>query len=298
MSWRVMVWGAVAVVCVALAGSLWFATGVIRGLGKAGGRQAWRALAIVLSVTVASGCLYALWFAWPMFTGRRPAPKDPALARALGEPVTHGGLSVLAVVAHPDDAEWYCGGTLARTVAAGSKVTVIVATDGERGRGAPSSGELAAIRRREQQEAARIMGYTRTVFLEIPDRGVSRADDLKGRIAAVWDEVKPDIVLTFDAESPSRPYVHPDHQAVGHAVLSILHEKREKPATAYLFSSAEPNAVVDITQLVDRKLAAIHAHRTQFGRTGGRGAVDQNYAAGESSGLEYAEMFRVVQPLP
>ena len=294
MSWRVLAYGAVAVVCALLVGSLSLAVGMIRTLGRADGRQPWRALALVVSVAVTGACLYALWFAWPIFFGRRPAPTDPALARSLGEPITRPGLSILVVVAHPDDAEWYCGGTLARAVAAGSRVTVIVATDGEAGRGAPTPAELAVTRRREQLEAARILGYTRTVFLEIPDRGVSRAADLNDRIAAVWKEVNPDIVLTFDAGSPARPYIHPDHQAVGHAVIDMLEGKQVSPATAYLFHSSRPNAVVDVTQFMDLKRSAMQAHRTQFSLAGGGGgAAERSNGAGRAGEAQYVEMFRV-----
>ena len=281
-----------------LVGSLRLAVATLKSLSKRDGRQGWRALRLLLSLFGVLLGTYSLWFAWPMLTGRRPMPKNPALARALGEPITRSGLSIMVVVAHPDDAEWYCGGTVARALGAGSRVTVVVATDGERGRGAPDPETLSVIRRKEQEEAARIMGYTRVVFLGIPDRGVSRARDLKARVAALWDEVKPDAVLTFDAAFPARPYIHPDHQAVGRAVLKLLAEKRVQPAVLYLFSSSSPDAAVDITTFVERKLAALQAHRTQFGMTGGRGAIEQNHASGKAVNFTYAELFRVVSPLP
>lgn len=296
MSWRALIWIAGSIVVMLLVGSLGLAVVTLRSLWRQDGRRAWRILTLLLSMLVVFLGAYSLWFAWPMFSGRRPMPKDPVLAQARGELFSRGGLSIMVLAAHPDDVEWYCGGTLARALSAGSKVTVVVATHGERGRGAPDPGALSAIRRREQEEAARIIGYTRVVFLDIPDREVSQARDLKPRVAALWDEVRPDVVLTFDAVFPARPYVHPDHQAVGRAVLELLSEKRVQPAVAYLFSSSSPDAAVDITPFVERKLAAIHAHRTQFGETGGRGAIEQNNASGKVTGITYAEIFRVIEP--
>ncbi|MGE5541516.1 MAG: PIG-L deacetylase family protein, partial [Bacillota bacterium] len=120
---------------------------------------------------------------------------------------------------------------------------------------------------------------------------------LVDRIRDAWDSVRPDLVFTFDCESPARPYVHPDHQAVGRAVLHIL-DGAGRQATAYLFSSALPDAAVDITEVLGQKMAGIRAHRTQFGGTGGGGVAEQNRGSGTAMGYGYTELFRVRGPQP
>src|SRR5687768_13960537 len=80
---------------------------------------------------------------------------------------------VVAVVAHPDDAEYWISGTLARLVRAGSRVVLVVASDGERGSNRVGSADLAATRRAEQRTAGGVIGYSEIVFLGQPDRAAA-----------------------------------------------------------------------------------------------------------------------------
>ena len=295
MSWRVILWFAAALLLVLLAGSAAVLAGSVRSWVRVGERSVGRACAILLSASLLAGSLYGFWFLSPVVWGRRAVPGDRAMAESLGKGITFGKQSVLVVVAHPDDAEWYAGGSLILASRAGSNVTLVVATDGERGRGGYAS-TLGLTRRGEQIEGARLMGCSGVVFLGLRDRGLRGEPELKAKIARVFEEVRPDIVVTFDAENPARPYVHPDHQAVGWAVLDIVRQGFDKPVILYLFSTAKPNAAVDITSAADAKAAAVSAHATQFGGSGGRRALDGNRAWGESMGWAYAEMFRVLMP--
>ena len=81
--------------------------------------------------------------------------------------------TVLAIVAHPDDLEWYIGGTLKRLSDNGANVQVIVGTDGEKGPNRSKSVDLAATRRAEQAAAGKINGYTQIHSLGLPDRGLA-----------------------------------------------------------------------------------------------------------------------------
>ncbi|MCR4397613.1 MAG: PIG-L family deacetylase [Firmicutes bacterium] len=265
-----------------------------RTLLERGGRPALRdAVTLMACAVLLSVCAYAAWFVWPLLSGTYALPRDPEAARSLGSLLIAPGKSLLVVVAHPDDAEWYAGGTLALASSLGADVHVLVATNGERGRGNADAEALALQRKREQEEAGRVLGYSRLVFLELPDRGLRRSSRLADLIRSEMVSVMPDLVLTFDAERPARPYVHPDHQAVGWAVLELLEGELGDGATAALFSSASPDAAVDITAVVEKKAAAVSSHRSQMADRGGWGAVRQNREIGKFVGYEYAELFRV-----
>ncbi len=224
---------------------------------------------------------------------RVPRPADPAGALAAGEEMLASARRVVAVVAHPDDAEWYAGGTLSLLARRGAKVTVVVATDGERGPRRGLDGDprpLAEIRRQEQRAAAREIGYG-VVFLGLPDRGLGRVADLPRRIGATLAPLRPDAILTFDARYPGLPYVHPDHQAVGRAVMRLVAagDPAVRGAAVYLFHTRRPDTAVDIGAALPAKLRALAAHRSQgfAGASGGTaGREAGNPPAGLRSGLE------------
>jgi N,N'-diacetylchitobiose non-reducing end deacetylase len=79
--------------------------------------------------------------------------------------------TVLVVVAHPDDAENYCGGTIRHLALTGNRVTLVVCTNGNRGTHSPalSQAELAQIRRKEQELARRVLGFHHIIWLDYPD---------------------------------------------------------------------------------------------------------------------------------
>lgn len=210
---------------------------------------------------------------------RAPRPADPARALAAGQAMLASARRVVVVVAHPDDADWYAGGTLALLARRGAEVTVIVATDGERGprRGVAGDAQpLGEIRRREQLAAAREIGYA-VVFLGLPDRGLRRLADLPRRIAAAVGPLRPDVVLAFDARYPRLPYVHPDHQAVGRAVerLALAGDPAVRWASVYLFHTRRPDTAVNVSAAMAAKLRALAAHRSQgFGGPAGVASAD------------------------
>jgi len=233
---------------------------------------------------------------WAGFALRTvPATVDPGKALAESEQIIVDAGRVLVVAAHPDDVEWYVGGTLARLVDAGADITVVMATDGERGRG-PKPG-LGETRRQEQIESARRLGPVKLVFLGLPDGGLGRsAAELEDRVGEVWRETAPDLVFAFDPDTPQLPYVHSDHMAAGTVALETWREL-ESPAVLWLFHTRRPNVFVDATaEGMVRKLHALAAHRTQM--AGGHGADrllrGQGRRFGALVGVEYAEAYRAV----
>ena len=128
--------------------------------------------------------------------------------------------------AHPDDESIACGGTMARAVAEGHRVVLVVATRGEHGEvedGVLAAGETLAERRTmETLEAARVLGVARVEFLGYRDSGMMGAPENQApdcfwqadveaaasRLAAVLAEEDADVLTVYDEHGN---YGHPDH---------------------------------------------------------------------------------------
>lgn len=188
---------------------------------------------------------------------------------------------VVAVGAHPDDLEVFCGGTLALLARRGIPVVAVVATRGEKGtheRGVDPQ-ELVRVRKAEATEGARLLGLSELVFLDFPDGELDRfPEELKKRLAALYRRYRPQAVFAFD---PWRPYeLHPDHRTIGWAASDarlpaklplyypdLLAEGLEPwdVAEFYLYNSDRNDTWFALDeQAFARKLQAVQAHRSQF----------------------------------
>lgn len=188
--------------------------------------------------------------------------------------------NVLAVFAHPDDAEFYCAGTVLKFIAQGHSVYYVVATDGSKGTLSPAltSHDLAQTRRQEQLNAASVLGVSGVHFLDYSDGELEPTVTLVKQIAYYYRTIKPEIVLTFH---PSEKIydMHPDHYAAGLCALraslfcelplfhSIPHADPLPSKTIkefWLFSTGSPNHTEDVSLVLDKKLASLQCHRTQL----------------------------------
>jgi LmbE family N-acetylglucosaminyl deacetylase len=187
---------------------------------------------------------------------------------------------VLALVPHPDDAEFYCGGTLAKYVAKGATVYIVVATDGRKGSFLEESNTLALLRAEEMRRAAAVLGAQPPVLLGFPDMELDtlRPGVLREQFVRAIRRFQPDVVFAQDPYALYEP--HPDHRAVAWAATEAIncsklplanpqhlaeglqpHWVREK----YFYGEVLPgaNRVVDTTATIDRKIAAMTEHRSQ-----------------------------------
>jgi LmbE family N-acetylglucosaminyl deacetylase len=194
---------------------------------------------------------------------------------------------VLVVVAHPDDAEFWAGGTIAGWTDAGIEVTYCVLTDGDAGGFDPdvSRGEIPGIRRAEQQEAAALLGVREVRFLGLAEGAVTSAGRaLHEDLVRVIRQVRPERVLTWSPEWNWERFrsCHPAHLATGAAVLAAIYPDASNPFAlthlrqdeglegwtvreAWLINSPgrEIDHFVDITETFARKVAAVRAHVSQ-----------------------------------
>lgn len=247
------------------------------------GRLAARWLGMLIALLAVMGLV-----AWVVLLTRLTVPPRQALA-AGQEMLEHR--RVLAVVAHPDDADWWIAGTLRRFVEEGAEAMLVVASNGERGPNRNGARDLPVARKEEQRAAQRVIGYQHLLFLEMPDREVVRQPELPERIRAIAKQFKPTLIVTFDPRHPELPYLHPDHEGVGRVVREWWMREGEGVAIAF-FHSRRPNAAVDITDVYAWKREALQQHKTQG--LGGAGSFNRAAHArnGRRVGVPLAELFR------
>jgi len=226
-------------------------------------------------------------------------------------------LRVLVVAAHPDDIEFGAAGTVARWVGEGTRVRYLLITRGDKGSddATADAGQLAIVREREQRSAAAELGVEGVDFLDEPDGQVEPSLRLRERITFAIRRFQPEVVMTHD---PTVLFVnnewvnHPDHRAVGMVTVDAVfptardplnfHEHLDaglqpwKVAELFLWSTNEANELVDIGDTLDRKIAALRCHESQF-RTFAdteRWLRQTSEELGERAGYRAAEGFRRV----
>ncbi len=218
-----------------------------------------------------------------------------------------GGQRILVIMAHPDDAEFVCGGTMARLAAEGCAIHYLLVTSGDRGSHEVDMTQerLARIREGEQRKAAVVLGVQEVTFLGHHDSEVEANLALRSELVLAVRKWKPDVVFTFD---PWRRYeIHPDHRATGFCALdalvcsrmpmyfpeqfsATLREHRVKQV--YFFSTDQPNHWVDISDVIDKKIEALRCHTSQMSNPDIDEYIRQRARiVGVEHGYAYAEAF-------
>jgi N-acetyl-1-D-myo-inositol-2-amino-2-deoxy-alpha-D-glucopyranoside deacetylase len=221
---------------------------------------------------------------------------------------------LVTAFAHPDDETFSVGGCLARAVEQGALVTAICATRGEVGEIADPSlatpETLGQVREGELRAACAVLGVTDVRFLDYRDSGMAgtaenedtrafaRAadDDVVAKLVALFRELRPDVVVTFE---PEGVYGHPDHKKIS-ACTTLAFDRAPVDGWApkrlfyagasrsmframqqeFAKMGIERNAafdqpdlgipdeqittVVDVSRFTDRKARALEEHRTQI----------------------------------
>jgi LmbE family N-acetylglucosaminyl deacetylase len=191
---------------------------------------------------------------------------------------------VLVVVAHPDDIDFGVAGSVCAWTDAGIEVTYCLVTSGEAGGDDRTMArvDMAALRRAEQTEAAKRVGVTDLRWLGHPDGRVEDTLDLRRDISRVIRDVCPQRVVSMSPErSWERVYGnHPDHLHTAEATLAAVYPDSRNPFAhpELLDEGHEPwtvpqlwvqargsgNVYVDVTDVFDRKLAALLSHESQI----------------------------------
>ncbi|MBC8161612.1 MAG: PIG-L family deacetylase [Roseiflexaceae bacterium] len=227
----------------------------------------------------------------------------------------------MVVMAHPDDAEFGCAGTVASWVRAGWRVHYVVCTDASGGGGdeATECGQeararISATRKAEQRAAADILGVSEVVFLDQPDGLLQPTIELRKQLVRLLRRLRPTTVV---CQSPERSWVpqlflpryHPDHLAAGQATLAAIYPASQNPwdfpdllaeglrphrvREVLVMGAPHHNHAVDIGDTFGLKLAALHAHASQVGMSADLDDRMRELAAerGAAFGMGLAETF-------
>ena len=189
---------------------------------------------------------------------------------------------VMVITAHPDDAEFACGGTVAKWVKEGRQVVYVVCTNGDKGSNDPAmtSDKLAQLRIQEQLNAAKTLGVQEVIFLGYPDGELEDTADFRGQLVYLIRKYRPDIVVTME---PHRiAHQHRDHRIAGivalDAIFPYARDRLSYPeqltdglqphrvAEAYLAGSEHADVCIDIEDTFPQKLAALQCHVSQVGQ--------------------------------
>lgn len=224
--------------------------------------------------------------------------------------------SAMAIVAHPDDIEFSCVGTLARWRKAGARISYVLCTSGDVGIALPgmTRERASSIREEEARKAARIADATEIVFLGEPDGLLQPTLALRKKLVREIRRFKPEVVVTGDPTVvfANESYInHPDHRAASIAALDAVFPasgqpnlfqeleeeglKAHKVRKVYIYGQQQSGLYVSIDDTMEIKLAALRAHESQF-PTWDPGERVMQWAAERAAdkGMKYAEAFRVI----
>jgi LmbE family N-acetylglucosaminyl deacetylase len=191
----------------------------------------------------------------------------------------------MVIVAHPDDPEFFCGGTTALWSKSGAEIIYLILTSGNKGSDDPTMTpeRLAQTRKEEQLNAAKVLGVKEVIFFDESDGELMPTLEIRERVVQEIRRSQPDAVIAPD---PTRYFFrdtyinHPDHRAAGEIALGALfpatgnimyHPELLKrglgPHTVphiFLTNPTEPNLWIDITDVFDLKVEAIFCHKSQI----------------------------------
>jgi LmbE family N-acetylglucosaminyl deacetylase len=224
--------------------------------------------------------------------------------------------SALVIVAHPDDIEFSCAGTIARWVQNGARIVYILCTSGEVGiaENGMTKDRATEIREAEQRAAANVIGVKEIVFLREPDGMLQPTLELRKKLVREIRQHRPEVVICGDPTIvwAGNDYInHPDHRAAATAALdavfpaagqpNLFQELEEegifafKPRKVYVTGWNESDLFVNISETIDSKIAALKAHKSQMRDWDPEPRIKE-WAGERAKGKEmlYAEGFRVV----
>lgn len=225
---------------------------------------------------------------------------------------------ILAVGAHPDDVDFFAGGSIQKWLSEKSEVALAIATNGDKGSHDKTltHEQVAKIRRVEQEKVSRTLGLTKTWFLDFPDAQLEVTQELKSDLVRIIREFKPEVVLTFDPTviyQDEMPFInHPDHRAIGLATLDAVFPMARDFLTFFehtskgylphevneilLFNSTKPNLSIEITEQMEKKLETLGLHESQMDMKQVEPVVKQlAEIAGSKVGVKYAEDFYYIR---
>jgi LmbE family N-acetylglucosaminyl deacetylase len=228
----------------------------------------------------------------------------------------------MVVMAHPDDAEFGCAGTVAGWVNEGWEVYYVLCTDAASG-GPDEAVDVSPEARRtitetrkaEQRAAGKVLGPKDVFFLDLPDGTLEPTLDLRRELVRFYRTYRPTRLICQSPERAWKPVMaigrhHPDHLAAGAAAIAAMYPASQNPwdfpellaeglqphkiKELYVMGAPEVNHAVDISATFETKLAALRAHESQVGARWSELETRMREWAkrgGEPYGFDAAEVF-------
>ena len=184
-------------------------------------------------------------------------------------------MNILALGAHPDDTEFFCGGTLLRYKAQGDKAFIALTTSGNIGSNVHKSREEVAAIREQEQLAAAEMYDAQVRFLRFDDEGLLDTPETRRAVLNAMRWANPDVILTNFPEDHST-----DHAVTGKLVSEMIlslpgklvpadEPPIEKKPSVFFWDTAAgidflPEVYVDISEVIDQKIEAFAKHKSQY----------------------------------
>ena len=223
-----------------------------------------------------------------------------------------GFASALVVFAHPDDAEFMCGGTVAAWANEGTEVHYCVVTDGSAGNNDPGETRdtIRPVREAEQRAAAEVLGVKSITFLGFVDGELEVNLETRRAITRVVRRIRPEVLVAPDPSrlwSANRYINHWDHKQAGTlALCAVMPDAPSRPQFSELLdeglepyeipnlwlSSDDADTYVDITKTLETKIASLEAHVSQGLGDALDWVRERAQELGEQGGFEYAEAFK------
>ncbi|UCD29765.1 MAG: PIG-L family deacetylase [Planctomycetota bacterium] len=182
-------------------------------------------------------------------------------------------MNIMFFGAHPDDIEILCGGTAAKYVKSGHKVTYCIMTDGQICSQKISNEELATIRKQEAEAAAAIVG-AEVMFLDYKDEMLFDNEQTRLRVLEAILEIRPDVIITHSEKDYAL-----DHRVTGDLVIAVVpmavlnncYSKLpclQKHPVIYMMDTVAgvdflPTEYVDISEEMEIKIKAALCHKSQ-----------------------------------
>jgi LmbE family N-acetylglucosaminyl deacetylase len=182
--------------------------------------------------------------------------------------------NIMAIGAHPDDPEIFCGGTLAKYSARGDSVYMVYATDGTAGGFTENRAKLAKTRLEEGRAAGAVIA-AEVFSLGLPDGELVYSLENRNKVIEIIRRVKPDVIIThpdYDHNSDHRITGMLVNDAVMHTVSRKI-KTESSPLSAevpiyymetYMGVNFTPYEYVDITDFFSTKMEMFQQHKSQI----------------------------------
>jgi LmbE family N-acetylglucosaminyl deacetylase len=222
----------------------------------------------------------------------------------------------MVIFAHPDDAEIGSGGVVAKWVAAGCEVTYVLCTTGDAGTAdrALTPAHLMEKRAEEQRAAADAMGVKNLVMLGYPDGKLEDTREFLGDIVRAIRTYRPHTVFVHDPYR-IKGFQHRDHRKAGITATDAVYPfardhlhfpehiadglEPHKVRELWYWGMDEPNVIVDVTDGIERQIAALVRHESQMpgfnvptGQTIGERVKKNAAEQADGYGFQYGAVFR------